>query len=200
MKIIGLTGTSGSGKGFVCALLESYGIESVDTDSVVHELYEKDVECRNELREAFGEEIFAQDGSLCRPRLAEIVFSDKEKLALLNATVHKYVIKKCDELAQSARQNGKKAIVIDAPQLYEAKMENNCDFVIAVVADTEIRRERLSRRDHIAQSDIDRRIKNQHTDDFFRKNADYVIINNGKEEITPQIEKILASEGLFGEA
>lgn len=196
MKVIGLTGTSGSGKGYVCDIFASYSIKSIDTDKIVHALYKKDDECKRELRNEFGEDIFNSYGSVCRTRLRKIVFSDKEKLQRLNKIVHKHVIKKSEEKIKKAQEKGKKAIIIDAPLLYEAGIDERCDLVIAVAADVDIRKARLAERDGLSDDEIDRRIKNQHTDNFFIEKADYVIINNGKEEITPQIEKILKAEGL----
>ena len=150
MKIIGLTGTSGSGKGYVCSLFSSYGIKSIDTDKTVHALYSDDEDCRTELREEFGEGIFDAQGNICRKTLASIVFSNKEKLIRLNTIVHKYVIKKCDEEKQAAKMRGEKAFIIDAPQLFEAKMEDSCDIVVAVTADVEVRRKRLAERDNLS--------------------------------------------------
>ena len=196
MKVIGLTGTSGSGKGYACTVFARYGIRSLDTDKIVHALYKKDDECKSELRAEFGDQIFNPYGSVCRTRLRKIVFSDKEKLGRLNTIVHKHVILKSNEKIKQAREKGKKAIIIDAPLLYEAGMDKDCDFVVAVVADEDIRKERLQKRDGISAFEIERRMKNQHTDDFFAKKADYVIVNNGQKDIAPQIEKILDAEGL----
>lgn len=197
MKIIGLTGTSGSGKGYVCGIFSSYGISSIDTDKTVHALYESDKECRNELLEEFGESIFDTDGNICRKALAQIVFSDREKLARLNSIVHKYVIKKCEEEIDKARARGEKALIIDAPQLFEAKMQDSCDFTVAVTADTSVRIKRLTARDRLPEAEIEKRIKNQHTDEFLGSKADYVIVNNGNDDLKLQIEKILDAEELL---
>lgn len=197
LKIIGLTGASGSGKSFACRIFSKYSINSIDTDKVVHALYKKDDECKRELRETFGEGIFNPYGSVCRTRLRKIVFSDSEKLKILNSVVHKHVIKKCEEKISDAQRIGKKAIVIDAPLLYEAGMDKMCDFVIAVIADSDIRRERIAARDKISDSDIEKRMKNQKDDNFFTEKADYTVINDGVSDVELQIEKILSSEGLL---
>ncbi|MBQ1225832.1 MAG: dephospho-CoA kinase [Clostridia bacterium] len=197
MKIIGLTGPSGSGKGYVSEIFSSYGIRSIDTDKTVHALYESDKECRNELLAEFGESIFDAQGNICRKALAQIVFSDREKLLRLNSIVHKYVRKKCDEEIEKSRINGEKALIIDAPQLFEAKMEDVCDFTVAVTADTAVRIKRLSERDMLSDADIEKRIKNQHTDEFFREKADYTVINNGDDDLILQIEKILEAEEIL---
>lgn len=197
LKIIGLTGASGSGKGFACQILSKYAINSLDTDKIVHALYKKDDECKKELRDTFGEGIFNPYGSVCRTRLRKIVFSDKEKLQTLNSVVHKHVIKKCEEKIADAEKKGKKAIVIDAPLLFEAKMDKMCDFVIAVIADPDIRRDRIAARDKLGEGDIEKRMKNQKDDSFFTEKADYTILNDGNADVEAQIRNILSSEGLL---
>ena len=84
---IALTGPSGSGKGHVSKIFSSYGIACLDTDSVVHSLYEKG-ELADRLADLFGKNVLSQNGCVNRKELAKIVFSDSDKLKLLNQTVH----------------------------------------------------------------------------------------------------------------
>ena len=197
VKVIGLTGTSGSGKGYVCSVFAELGISSIDTDALVHALYESCTECKDELAKEFGCDIFDSCGTVRRKVLAAKVFSDRSRLASLNHIVHKYVIRECESIIKKAADRGDRAIIVDAPQLFEAKMDERCDLVIAVVADVEIRRARLAKRDAITPEEIDRRIRNQHTDSFFAEKADYVIENNGTADIKSAVMNILASEGLL---
>ena len=67
---------------------------------------------------------------------------------------------RCEEEIEKSRINGEKALIIDAPQLFEAKMEDVCDFTVAVTADTAVRIKRLSERDMLSDADIEKRIKN----------------------------------------
>ena len=95
MKVLGLTGPTGAGKGTVAAVFaELYGIPSIDTDAVYHELLIPPSPCLDELVTAFGAEILRRDGTLDRPALSRIVFSDLsgEKQKLLNGITHKYVL------------------------------------------------------------------------------------------------------------
>ncbi|MBQ8742710.1 MAG: dephospho-CoA kinase [Clostridia bacterium] len=197
MKIIGLTGNSGSGKGYVCSLLEKYSVRSVDADSIVHLLYRSDNECKNEMRDIFGDGIFDKDQNIDRKKLAALVFSDRTKLELLNKTVHKYVIKHCEREIMLAKEKNEKAIVIDAPQLFEAGMDKDCDFVISVVADTETCVERIIGRDKISRDDALKRLKNQHTRDFFEKRSDYLIFNDQNSDVEDRIKEILLKENLI---
>lgn len=190
MKLIGLTGTTGSGKGYVAALFAQVGIDSIDTDAVVHRLYRQDAACIAELEAAFGA-VLAEDGSVDRKKLASIVFADREKLAMLNSIVHRYVKREVERICLAKEREGCDLILLDAPLLYEAKMENLCDRVIAVVAPEPIRVMRICARDGIDEPAAMRRINNQHTDAFFEENADYVICNDGQASVQEQINCII---------
>ena len=194
MKLIGLTGTTGSGKGFVSRQFGEYGIPSVDTDALVHRLYRENTACIGELTRTFGD-VLAGDGSIDRKKLAPIVFSEPAALAKLNAIVHKYVHAEVNRIAMEYHENGADCLLIDAPQLYEAGMESMCQAVIAVVAPTQLRIARVCARDGITEEAARARIKNQHPDSFFRERADYVIENDGIRSVTEQIDFIAGALG-----
>lgn len=189
---IGITGGSGSGKGYICALLNEMGYPCIDTDAVVHTLYSTNEDCLNDLRHEFGDEIF-ESGTVVRPRLANIVFSDANKLKKLNSIVHRYVISECDRLCASFFKNGHKVVFIDAPQLYEAGMDKVLDAVIAVIAPNDVRLKRIVERDSISKPQALSRINNQHSDDFFIENADFIIENasSSENELKNRLKEII---------
>lgn len=197
MKIIGLTGPSGTGKGFVSELLASRGIPSIDTDAVYHDILEPPSDCLDELVSAFGDAVL-KNGRLDRPALAAIVFSDKAGLSLLNLITHKYILAKTDELLSMYRQNGCVAVAVDAPALFEAGYDGKCDFTIAVTAPKEIRIERIMKRDTLTRHAAEQRINGQQPEDFYTSRATYTI-NNASDSITLMLalDKILASEGIL---
>ena len=190
MKLIGLTGTTGSGKGYASACFMREGIESIDTDAIVHRLYREDEACINELENAFGA-IRREDGSVDRKRLAAIVFSDGKHLARLNQIVHKYVWREVERISKEKERTGTQYLILDAPLLYEAGMEKLCDCVIAVTAPESLRIQRICIRDGIDEIAAEQRIHNQHEDSFFVKNADYVILNDGRESVEVQVKRII---------
>jgi dephospho-CoA kinase len=196
MKIIGLTGNSGSGKGYVCSLIEKYSVRSVDTDRIVHNLYRSDEACKNEMRETFGDGIFDDDNNIDRKKLAAIVFFDRAKLETLNKTVHKHVIKYCEREISLAKERNEKAIVIDAPQLFEAGMDKDCDFVISVVADMDVCVERIIERDKISREAALKRLENQHSRGFFEKRSDYLVLNDPGCDVEESVREILRKEDL----
>ena len=190
MKLIGLTGPSGSGKGYVSLLFAKQGIPSIDTDAIVHRLYREDASCIASLEEAFGP-ICGEDGGVDRRKLAAIVFADRESLALLNRIVHRLVWQEVEKIAAAKEADGCEFLLLDAPQLYEAGMESLCHKVIAVTAPLPLRLERICKRDGLTREAAEARIRNQHNDAFFKERADYLICNDGVMLLSEQIDRIM---------
>ena len=189
MKLIGLTGTTGSGKSYVSSIISSYNIPVIDADKVTHGLY-KGGECALAIQKEFGD-VLSFDGSVDRKKLREIVFNDKEKLVLLQNTVFAFINKEIESLAKEAEKNGATALVIDAPTLFEAGLDKRCDLVVSVVADENIRTERIMKRDRISLADAQLRIKNQQKDVFFREKSDFVIENSGNTDVEKDVYTML---------
>jgi dephospho-CoA kinase len=178
MKIIGLCGGSGSGKGTVSAIFLEMGIPSVDTDAVYHEMTCYDSPCLQALRHEFGQEIVDQSDSLDRAKLASIVFNDVEKLDKLNRITHAFILGETRKRLEVYKSQGYSAALVDAPVLFESGFDSECDEIICVIADPRVRIERIVARDkiteHAARSRIDRQISN----DELITRCDYVIYNN----------------------
>ena len=202
MKVLGLTGPTGAGKGTVAAVFaELYGIPSIDTDAVYHELLIPPSPCLDELVTAFGAEILRRDGTLDRPALSRIVFSDLsgEKQKLLNGITHKYVLDETANRLEAFRKEGKIAAFVDAPLLYESGFDAACDAVIAVLAPRDIRRSRIISRDGLSAERADARLNMQKPDEFFRKKTDLILWNQGNvEDLKQQIRKIAVQLGVIG--
>lgn len=178
MKIIGLTGGSGSGKGYVSGLFEAAGVPVLDTDRVSRLVCAPGSPCTAELAERFGSGIILPDGSLDRRGLAQIAFANPESTAALNAITHRHILAYARDWLDQKRAEGCAAAIIDAPQLYESGFDAECDAVIAVAADRELRISRILARDGITREQAELRLSRQHDDDFFRAHADYIIENN----------------------
>ena len=182
MKILGLTGPSGGGKGVVGNAFLTREIPVLDTDAVYHDLIARSSPCTEELAAAFGHEILTPDGAVDRQRLAAIVFSGggekSERLALLNRITHRYVIASCDTWLETQAHEGKRAAVIDAPLLIEAELHKKCDHVIAVLAPMEMRLSRIMARDCLSYDAAKARISAQKPDAFYEEHADFVFLND----------------------
>ncbi len=178
MLIVGLTGASGSGKGYLSSLLSDKDICIIDTDRVYHKMISSPSPCVEALVSAFGEEIRDKKGGIDRAALGSIVFLSKEKLEQLNSIAHRFIREKCNEIIEIC---GSKIVILDAPVLFESGFDDMCDLTVGVVASEEIRIERIIKRDGISREKAYVRIKNQHSDDWFREKCDIVIENDGGE-------------------
>ena len=200
MKIIGLTGGSGAGKGEVCAILQKYGIPSVNTDGVYHDLLLSDTALQKELVEAFGNDILDRDGAVSRKKLATAVFKDEghtARLHTLNAITHKYIMAKTWELIKSFEKDGARAAVIDAPQLFEAGVDKQCDILLAVLAAPSIRISRITKRDGITAEAAKERLAAQHDDAFYRSHCHYILENDADTAtLEQQIRRFLEDTAL----
>ncbi len=203
MKIIGLAGGSGSGKGAVSEIFKKFDIPSVDTDKVYRGMTEAMSECLEALRLEFGNEIISQSGTLDRKALSEVVFnSDKstEKRKRLNEITHKFILEKTRSILKEYEKEGKRAALVDAPLLFESGFDKECDIIISVIADKETRINRIVKRDNISAEAAERRINSQLSDEELINKSHYIIINNGnlcelEVRVKEVAEQILKTEG-----
>lgn len=183
MKIIGLCGGSGSGKGTVAKILKERGCVHIDADLVYHGLVSGPSRLMDNLVSEFGEGIRRSDGGLDRKSLGAIVFGDctKNKQRLLNEVTHKFVIEEFRRLIAEYDSRGVDSVIVDAPLLFESGFDTECDKVICVTAPLEFRIERIVKRDGISREMAEKRIATQLPDDVLVKKCDFSIINDGDE-------------------
>ncbi len=192
MAIIGVTGPSGAGKSLFCTYFEEAGCLHLDCDKIYHSLVDSPSECTRELAKLFGECILNEDGSLNRPALAAIVFAPdaEEKRDKLNKLTHAYVL---DEVRKTIKETDSKHVIIDAPLLFEAGYEKECDLTIALTAPAEERLARLCARDSRPVEALRARMAAAPEDSFYTSRADITVINKGDPEILrAESERILS--------
>ena len=196
MKVIGLTGGTGSGKSVVSKSLAEAGAVIVDADKIAHEIILKGEPAYFEIIEYYGRDILDAEENIIRKKLGEIVFKDAEKLAFLNQCTHKYITAEVKKQIAAAKEEGTAtAIIVDAPLLLEAKLETVCDLVWVVYADPEVRAQRVMARDGITYELAKARISNQKSWEEYKAAASAVIDNSKdlvhlKEQMT-EILKLL---------
>ena len=179
---VGLTGPTGAGKSYVCEIFRQKGFKIIDCDKIAHELTAKNAPILTELASEFGEDV-VKNGELDRKLLASRAFDTKEHTKKLNSILHPAIAEKCKEEAQDLT-------VLDASQLFEANMQNDCYKVIGVLADENVRIKRIIARDNITEQQAKLRMSAQFDNDYFIDNCDYIIYNNG-EDIAAQTDNIL---------
>ncbi len=187
MKKIGLTGGIGSGKSTVAEIFRHLGIAVFVSDGVARKLQEEDVDLKKEIVEIFGKGIYS-DGNLNRRKIAEIVFKDKKKLEQLNTVIHPAV---ANAFEKFRRENANaKYVLKEAAILFEIGDDEFLDNMIVVFAPDELRIKRVMERDKITREEVLERINNQMPQEEKVKKADVVIVNDGKELISPQVVAI----------
>ncbi len=186
-KIIGLTGGIGSGKTTIAGFFKAAGIPIYIADDAGKKVMQEAL-VLNSIKEVFGNIVF-NDGILDRAELAKIVFSDPEKLQILNKIVHP-AIKQDFELW--LKQNDKAQYVIyEAAILFESNKYKDCDVIVSVVAPLETRINRVLERDTTTRDLVLKRINAQWTDAQRVEKSDFVIENISLESSKQEVDKIL---------
>ncbi|MER7985808.1 dephospho-CoA kinase [Streptomyces noursei] len=189
MVKVGLTGGIGAGKSAVSRLLASYGAVIVDADKIAREVVEPGTPGLAAVVAEFGDDVLAPDGTLDRPKLGALVFSDPEKLKALNAIVHPLVGARSAELEASA---GPDAVVVhDVPLLTENGLAPLYDLVVVVDATPETQLDRLVRLRGMTPDEAAQRMAAQASRKERLAVADLVIDNDGPlEALEPQVREV----------
>ncbi len=190
-KLIGLTGTTGSGKSPVRKIFEENGYKVIDADILAREAIKNDI-VKGDILAMFGVDLI-ENNEINRKELAKRAFKDKNSVNMLNAVMHPHITTLFIKELKRLTDLGEGKIIFDAPQLFEAGMDIICDEVVAVSADEKIRIERITNRDKISEEMAKQRIKVQFPDRFFKENCDYYIENNSSfEDLKVKVQEIIS--------
>ena len=193
MQIIGITGTTGSGKSSALEALKEYGALVIDCDIVYHELLTTSEELLAQLQERFPGAFLS--GELDRRALAGIVFSDEDALQDLNAITHIFVQQEVQRRLEQHAMAGGRLAAIDAVELISSGVAGLCDCTVAVLAPVEQRVKRIMERDGISEQEARRRITAQKSDEYYRTNCTFTVINDGsREEFLSEFIKTIREE------
>lgn len=180
MLLVGLTGGIGAGKSSVSASLARRGAVIVDADAIVKELQQPGTDVFNEMVERFGAGIVAEDGSLDRAAVAEVVFTDPQALADLGAIVHPRVHTEIERRI-AEREGTDDVVVLDIPLLAEAGWPGLIGTIV-VDLDPEVAVQRLVEHRGFSEADARNRIANQMEREHRLSKADFVVDNHGDPE------------------
>jgi len=176
--IIGILGGVGSGKSTVAAEFVKLGCKVVDADKIAHELLDTPA-LKEKIVASFGQAVLDSGGKIDHRKLADIVFTNGDKLSLLNSIVHPPVLARAEQLIkQYNRQNQVKAIVLDMPLLVEAGWIRRCDRVIFVDCERQLRVNRAKKMGAFDENQLKIRENFQISLDKKVNIADNVINNN----------------------
>ena len=179
--VIGIAGSIAAGKSTVARLLTSMGCLVSDSDALARASF-ADPMIQAELRRWWGDAVFEADGSVDRKAIASVVFSDPSERLRLEGLTHPWIgARRVEQFAEAAGDPSIVALVIDAPLLFEAKLDAVCDATIVVDAPWEERVRRVSSGRGWDEAELRRREESQMSLDAKRERADYVIWNDGDE-------------------
>ena len=188
-ELIAITGGIGCGKSIVSLILKEIGYEVYDCDCKAKYLMDNSPTIKDCLKSTFGNDIII-DGTINRVKLANIVFNNKEKLVKLNNIVHSSV--KEDLISWKLENSHKKLLFVETAILYQSGLDSIVDEVWEVNAPLEIRIERVMKRNNISRQDVLSRIESQKYEILTQ--ADYIITNDDKVAILPQLVTILGKK------
>lgn len=193
MLIVGLTGGIGSGKTLVATLFSKLGIPIYNADERARELMQSQFVVEK-VTKVFGENAYV-DGKLNRSFIASIVFNDKSQLNRLNSIVHPAVREDFKNWLKTIKAD---YVIREAAILFESQSFKDCDKIISVSAPEELRIERVMKRDKVKGEDVLARIRNQWAEEKRNKHSDFIIVNDGVEELPLQVKKIHEQIMLIG--
>ena len=184
MMKIAITGGIGSGKSYVCRILEKQGIRVYDCDAEAKRLMRTDAELQAGLKQLVGEEVYSADGILQKPVLAQFILTGEANKQAVNDVVHPAVAR---DFEQSDCEWMESAILFDSG----FNRRTHFDKVICVSAPVAVRLQRIMQRDHISQEKAQQWIDAVMPQEELIARSDYEIVNDGVNDVEAQVVHLL---------
>ncbi len=189
MLLVGLTGGIGSGKSTVSAMLAERGAEVIDADHIAREVVMPGTHAWCKIRDHFGAEVLFPDGSIDRRALADKVFGNPSRLALLNEITHPAIFQRIADRLEAA-QDRDVIVILDAALLIETGLARRVDVLVVTHSPREVQVERLAAKG-MAAGRAEARIVAQLSADERLARADLVIDNSGSlEDLGRQVDDV----------
>lgn len=187
---VGITGGIGSGKSTVCQIFQGLGVPIYYADIRAKWLMQYDEELKKGIIGIFGPAAYTSEGKYDRPWVAQIAFSQPEKLAALNALVHPAVERDSRVWHEEQALHGAAYTIKEAALMIESGSHLQLDVLIVVTAPEALRIARVMERDGLSAEQVQARIDSQLPEAEKVGLADYVINNNGEHLLLPQVREI----------
>ncbi len=190
MKLIGLTGGSGSGKTTAAKHFLECGATVIDADLVAREVVLPNSPALCEIKNVFGDQYVNSDGTLNRTSLGSLVFSDVGRLKQLNNIMIPAILKRINETITERKADGKKVVILDAPLLFEYHLDEICDAIVLMCTPLSVRVERLMLRDGLSREAVMNRITSQSDYDSYVKRATYLLDASDASTLEREVKRI----------
>ena len=187
MLKIGITGGIGSGKSVVANILQQMGFPVYDSDSRAKALTQTNADIRQQLTAMFGDNLFKYN-ILDKKALSQLIFSSDKNLKAVNAIIHPVVVG--DFATWTTRQNAA-AVFLESAILMESGLYQKMDKIILVTTPEKLRIDRVIKRCQLSDKEIQQRMQMQKTEETLADKADFVILNDEKHLLIPQVHSIL---------
>jgi dephospho-CoA kinase len=194
MLIIGLTGGIGSGKTTVSQMFAAAGIPVICADELARQAVEPGSAALEEIHAAFGPGVIDRDGGLDRARMAELVFQDPGKRAILESIIHPRVEEAKKKRLADLERSGHAKAGVDVPLLYEKRWDKYFDVVVVAYVPPDLQQQRLMKRDNMSWDEARSRINAQMSIDEKKRKADLSVDNTGTIAHTRQQVAAILSE------
>lgn len=185
---IGITGGIGSGKSYVCSIIEKLGYPIFYSDKEAKWLMENNLKLKHEITELVGNGAYVEH-SLNKNVIRNFIFNSEKNRKKLNDLVHPVVFKHFEIWSKQLKNN--ELIFNESALLFETGSSKRFDKIILITAPTELKIERLTQRDNLSKQEVVKRIDSQLSDKEKISLADFVIENNEKDLLVPKIVTVL---------
>jgi len=184
---VGITGAIGAGKTFVSSIFEKLGFPVFNSDIEAKKCMQSDKYLIEQIKLVFGDKVYANN-ILQKNILSEIIFNDNEKLKSLNHIIHPVVSK---NFINWCRLQDSDIIIKEAAILFESGSNDILDKIICVSAEEEIRIRRVMSRDKCDKDHVLSIMSKQMTQKQKEKLSDFIITNDDKKLLLPQIVDVI---------
>lgn len=193
MKKVAITGNIGSGKSWVCQLFQRIGIPVFNSDEEAKRLYEHE-DVRKAMKLRFGEDVYFEDDSVNRKRVAEIIFNDTEAMHEVEQLLYPALNAYFDEWAEAQEAP---YVLYESAIIFEKHLEDFFDAVVLVSASEQTRLRRVMLRDHCDEETVRKRMTLQWSENEKREKANFIIEHDNDDEDDALLEQVLTVHEAF---
>lgn len=174
---IAVTGNIGSGKSTFIKYLSEKGFPVIHADDISKDILTNDPAARKKIIEEFGAEVY-EGNKVNKSYLSNQIFLNPDKLEKINSILHPLVREKINSLAMDFFKTND-FVFVETALVYESRIEKMFDFIVLIIADKEIRLNRIVSSNNLTKEEFINRNENQIDDKRKIKKADFIFTNNG---------------------